>query len=624
MWQLRFFGGLASQRKSFLEASEYAPPTLHPAIESQFEGLIKDLGSPIQYPRTRRELFLGPLHAVLPLVRASVAWNTVSALIMLAGVIATRDILSASSLTRAFGLSFAYFVSRLIQASVDVQDVTRRAQINRGVQTYLFRIVNHKIAALDPTLRSQFTSGQLKTLISSDVESIEDFLSAALMQWIPTTVMTVILGLSLYWAAGWMGMLALGLALLSLPAAVVGGKMIERFQDRAQGEQDRLTTLIGEWVRNIRLVRTLGWQRAIESEISKQMRAYVVQFSFRHTIACIVYGITWSWWMVPILGMFVASAVTGQELTLEALFFTIWILNQLMNYIQHLPYSLSLYGAAVAGADRVLALLIAPELSRALLPVDGEPVTGIPVRLHLEQLGLRYGERDALDSVSASLDLNQKTAIVGSVGSGKSTLLELLVGEAIPTSGRVLVEFSDGKTAPLWRADAYGRFRSSIAYSPQQPFLSNSLIRLNVDLTGSASERALQSAAAKAQLEPDLALFPLGMEQEVGETGINLSGGQKQRVSLARAFLSARPVFVLDDPLSAVDAATETALMDAILSSAAGLVLVSHRLAELYRCDRVIVLDQGRIVEDGSPVMLGADTDSRFSAFLRALEEHGR
>ena len=147
-------------------------------------------------------------------------------------------------------------------------------------------------------------------------------------------------------------------------------------------------------------------------------------------------------------------------------------------------------------------------------------------------------------------------------------------------------------------------------------------MRNNIDLSATTSSDDVNMALLAAQLNEDLATFPRGLEEEVGESGINLSGGQKQRVSLARAFLSKRPFLFLDDPLSAVDPRTEGLLMKSIIEHGRGVLLVSHRLAELERCDRVIVLDNGTIVEDGCPKALACDESSRFSRFLRASETH--
>jgi ABC-type multidrug transport system fused ATPase/permease subunit len=208
------------------------------------------------------------------------------------------------------------------------------------------------------------------------------------------------------------------------------------------------------------------------------------------------------------------------------------------------------------------------------------------------------------------------------VGSGKTTLLEVLVGERPLSSGTIEIEWSDGSRTSLWREDAYAKFRAGIAYSPQQPFLSNNSMRANIDLSGTRSLEDVQLAVMAAQLTDDLKLLPRGLQEEVGESGINLSGGQKQRVSLARAFLSNRPLLILDDPLSAVDSRTERLLMEQILERSQGLILVSHRLAELERCDRVVVLEGGNVVEQGAPADLAEDLHSNFRRFLKAVEEH--
>lgn len=624
MFRLRFFGGFAPQRRAFLATDQIAPLPVHPAVADQLEGLEEDLDQPAACYRSRHHLMWAALRAVLPLVSLSARWNALAALIVLVGVLASREVVKETTpLHTALVLAAVYLVARVTQSAIELSDWRRRAQINRGVQVFLFRVVNRKVAVLDPTLSGQFSGGQLKTLIGSDVEAVEDFLSAALAQWVPTLVMLSVLGPALYVVMGWLGLLALGLALLSLPIAILGGRLIERFQARAQGEQDSLTTLIGEWVRNIRLVRYLGWQPAIQEEIADQMRRFSWQHALRHTVACVVYGLTWSWWMVPVLGMFVAAELSGGTIDLIGLFSTIWILDHLMNYIQHIPYSLSLYGAACAGADRILELLAAPEISRGLEPPRGalaNPDWGAPIALHLREVTMRYGEHEALRDLSLSLDLRSRTAIVGAVGAGKTTLLELLVGECIPSDGSIEVEFEGGQRGSLWRADVYRYTRKFLAYSPQRPFLSNTLMRFNIDLGGERSDAEVREAARRAQLEPDLELLPRGLDEEVGETGINLSGGQKQRVSLARAFVSGRPILLLDDPLSAVDANTEGALMEELLRHARGMVLVSHRLGELLRCDRVVVLGAGRVEEDGVPTALAADPASRFSQFLAAVE----
>jgi ABC-type multidrug transport system fused ATPase/permease subunit len=231
-----------------------------------------------------------------------------------------------------------------------------------------------------------------------------------------------------------------------------------------------------------------------------------------------------------------------------------------------------------------------------------------------------YPSGDAIRNLSLSVDLSAHVAVVGEVGSGKTTLLKLLIGELAPTSGEIEVEFAGGVCAPLWNPDVYAAYRSFIAYAPQEPFLSNAPLRDNIDLSTGRGSGEVDDAAGRACLTPDIALFTHGLDEEVGETGINLSGGQKQRVSLARAFVSNRPFLFLDDPLSAVDSATERVLFARFVSEARGFILVSHRIDELNECDRVVVLESGRVVEDGDPCELLRDSRSRYRAFREARE----
>ena len=142
----------------------------------------------------------------------------------------------------------------------------------------------------------------------------------------------------------------------------------------------------------------------------------------------------------------------------------------------------------------------------------------------------------------------------------------------------------------------------------------------NIDLHGNQSEANVLAAIQQADLSYDLESFPHKLQQEVGEAGINLSGGQKQRVSLARAFISKRKFLVLDDPLSGVDPSTERKLFESIMHASRGFLLASHRLDQLSQCDRILVIDDGKVIEDGAPQTLLKDPTSSFSQFMRREE----
>jgi ABC-type multidrug transport system fused ATPase/permease subunit len=355
------------------------------------------------------------------------------------------------------------------------------------------------------------------------------------------------------------------------------------------------------------------------------MWRFVLATAVRHTAVLVVWAISFSWSMFPLLAIFAVSLSQPGELNLMEVFSSFWLLDHLMSQIQYIPHSLSLYGSASAGASRVITLLAQPDLNDLILPAESQRIArnATPKRIIFSHVGVRYGSHEVLKDVHLEISFDQRTAIIGTVGCGKSTLLEVLIGELPFASGAVEVEFSDGSRGALWREDVYTDFRSAIAYSPQQPFLSNTSMRDNIDLSGEASFEDVQQAVVSSQLREDIALFTRGLAEEVGESGINLSGGQKQRVSLARAFMSRRSVWVLDDPLSGVDTHTERLLMDAITQHVEGLILVTHRVSAIERCQRVIVLEAGTVVEDGDPTTLASDPSSHVYRFLQAVEEHG-
>lgn len=635
MFSFQFFSSLSSQRRSLLASTEQAPVPFSPELSEALEALESPGAGEFVSPRNRFGVLALGFVKIRAILLRCVFWRVVSALVVLGGVLASSNLIAPErELAGAIFLALAFLFSRLADGTIEYFDALRRAQINRIVQTELMRLVNRKLLDVDPDGLKAFSKGELKTLVSSDVEAVEDFVTAAVQQVVPAVVIFLTLGPAIYFVSGTVGMVGLVTAILVLPFSITAAKGIEFFQLKAQAVQDRLTSCVGEWVRNIRLIRFLGWNEALLARAEGLMRRFTYLVGARHTLACIIYGITTSWWMIPILSMIAFSKFRGLDLTVVQLFAAVWMLEQLVQYLTHLNYVLSLYGTAVAGAERLKRLWDTPTLSSKLVDRSAAPLEdGARLsKITLRDVSVVSNGSAIIDRISLELDVGKRTAIVGEVGAGKSVLLEILVGERPVSSGKLKVTFSGpssptaaavpGRELPLWSVAGYEATRRAIAYAPQQPYLSNALVRSNIDLSasGKLNEAEVREAARKAQLEIDISSFRRGLDEEVGETGINLSGGQKQRVSLARAFLSRRPVMVLDDPLSAVDRDTATALVREIFSLGGGLIIVSHRLEELMACDRVIVLSHGKVAEDGAPRELAATSTSRFSQLLAAGE----
>ncbi len=250
---------------------------------------------------------------------------------------------------------------------------------------------------------------------------------------------------------------------------------------------------------------------------------------------------------------------------------------------------------------------------------------GVDGQIDFKNVSFSYGSQAdetagaTLNKINLSIKPGQVLGIIGPPGGGKTTLINLIPRLYDPQPGEVLLDGNDIRTLKI------SDLRSHIAFIPQEPFLFAGTIRDNITFGNrDITEERLEKAVKAAALFETINNFPAGYETMVGEKGIILSGGQKQRIALARCLLKDAGILILDDPISQVDLETGTAIIDTIRKMAGPktIVIVSHRLSAVSFADRIIVLDQGRIVESGNHRQLMESNNYYAKTFgLQQIEE---
>jgi subfamily B ATP-binding cassette protein MsbA len=441
-------------------------------------------------------------------------------------------------------------------------------------------------------------TGDLMSHVTSDATLVHGVITQTILQ-VFGQVLTLVGGVTVIFLMNWK--LALLTLVVAPPIGLLGQRLGRQIRDISRITQDAQGEAVGvlqESIAEVRVVQAFT-REAYEAERFHTKLLYMFSKTMeRAKITSIMFP------LIGFLGFassivvlwFGGHEVASGELTTGQLVAFLLYLGMVAGPIGGLAGQWGSIQSAFGAADRIFALLdTVPEVRDAPGAADLPAVIG---EIRFEDVGFRYADGPpVLEGVSTVFNPGETTALVGPSGAGKTTLVNLVGRFYDPASGRIAVDGHD------LRGVTMRSLRTQIAVVPQEPILFADTIRENIRygrLDASAAD--IEAAAQAANATEFIARLPKGLDTIVGERGVRLSVGQRQRIAIARALLRDAPILLLDEATSSLDNESEFLVQQALdrLMRGRTTIVIAHRLSTVERAHRILVLDRGRIVEEGT------------------------
>uniref|UniRef100_A0A914QLQ8 P-loop containing nucleoside triphosphate hydrolase protein n=1 Tax=Panagrolaimus davidi TaxID=227884 RepID=A0A914QLQ8_9BILA len=482
------------------------------------------------------------------------------------------------------------------------------------VQSILLNVIYRKMIKLSLSAKTRYSAGEVINLLTTDIERIQmvwfnllDFIYSPLMILFCLTGLSLIIGINVLYG--------IAVILSSFPLNGFLIKIATKCENRQMELKDARLKLMTDVLSGVKVLKLYAWEKSMHSRLSKIRTAEVIQLKYA-TYCYSLMEITFS--SCPILATIASFAgyiiIQGNPLTPQVAFITLMLFGIMRISIYQIPKLIQEIINAKISLNRVQDFLKESEIPDIINSM--EP-TAENVIVQFENANFSWScsvenenseiSQSVLKQLSFKINEGELIGIVGRVGAGKSSLLSSICGELYQNGGKFF------RKSPV-----------SIAYVPQEAWIQNLTLRNNILFGKGYDEIKYFQTIESCALKDDLKMFPAGDATEIGERGLNLSGGQKARVALARAVYQSADLYILDDTLSAVDSHVGAHIFENVIGNDGILkgktrIFALNSISFLSKCDRIIVMKEGNIVDCGTYVELLARENKTFTELVKEL-----
>ena len=441
-------------------------------------------------------------------------------------------------------------------------------------------------------------TGDLTHRVTSDIQSIQDFIVSGTIVFGSNGFLLVAMLALMLWLDWRFALAALSVAPLLFWTVFRHTRRIKLATRKARHSTSLMAALAQEALASIRIVQGLAQEDQFDERFQARsegyLQAYLESIEYQARVAPLVdflaaLGLTIVIW-------YGATRVLSGELSTGDVVIFFAYVTSFYNPMKALARFSYMFNRASVAAERIADVMsVRSELTDRK---GARPAPRLQGEIELRDVSFEYEPgQPVLSHVNLAIAPGQKIAIVGATGAGKSTLVSLVPRFYDPTRGAVLIDGEDIRNYTLQS------LREQISLVLQDSLVFSGTLRENIAFgSPGASEEQIVAAAHVAMADEFIRRFPEGYDTEVAERGTTLSGGQKQRLAIARAVLRDAPILILDEPTTGLDADAERIVMEALERAAAGRTtfIIAHRLSTVRLADRIIVIDRGRIIEEGA------------------------